>query len=129
MSPGEDWREILRAAHEEPIDGAHYAAVRARVMAELARPRQAWRRMVWITGAAALAAAVLLALAVRRPALPALPEVAVAIPPAPAAPRVVARAAAPAGVRAARSVRPKREPLTIKLQTSDPNIVIYWIAE
>ena len=46
--------------------------------------------------------------------------------------------AAPAFVKAVPEVRPvrqavarvpRRAPLTIKLQTTDPNIVIYWIAE
>lgn len=123
MSPREDWQEILHAAHNEPIDAAHYTAVRARVLAEIRRPRTMWRRMAWITGGAAIAAALLLAMAVRRPELPALPRVAAAIPPAPEAPKVVARVAAPVGPRR------KRAPLTIKLQTSDPNVVIYWIAD
>ena len=41
-----------------------------------------------------------------------------------------APAPAPARIAQAKRIpRPHREPLTIKLQTSDPNIVIYWIAD
>jgi hypothetical protein len=123
MRPNPDWQEILRAAHQEPLDPAHYAAVRARVIAEIERTRNPWRRLAWISGAAATAAALLMVLLpMRRPELPPLPAPAAAIPSAPAPARVIAQAP----VRAA---RPHREPLTIKLQTSDPNIVIYWIAD
>jgi hypothetical protein len=127
MTPNPDWQEILRAAHQEPLDPAHYAAVRARVIAEIERTRNPWRRLAWISGAAATAAALLmLLLALPRPQLPPLrspaaPAAVAVAPPAPrVTPRVIARAPAP---------RPRREPLTIKLQTSDPNIVIYWIAD
>jgi hypothetical protein len=126
MMPNHDWRELLRAAHQEPIDPAHYTAVRARVLAEIERTRNPWRRLAWISGVAATLAAFLLLLPVPRPKLPPLPAPAVPAfavslaASAPPAPRVVARAAAP---------RPHRQPLTIKLQTSDPNIVIYWIAD
>jgi hypothetical protein len=123
MTPNPDWQEILRAAHQEPIDPAHYAAVRARVIAEIERTRNPWRRLAWVSGVAATAAALLLVLLpVRRPELPPLAAPAAAIPSAPAPARIIARAPI-------RPARPHREPLTIKLQTSDPNIVIYWIAD
>ena len=48
--------ETLRMAHAEPIAPAHYAAVRARVMAEL-HPRRRWG---WLWVAAGVAAVVLL---------------------------------------------------------------------
>jgi hypothetical protein len=57
----------------------------------------------------------------------------------PQPPRLLARIPpAPAAVKAATEIRPvrqvvarvpRRAPLTIKLQTTDPNIVIYWIAD
>ena len=128
MTPNHDWQELLRAAHNHPLDAAHYTAVRARVLAEIEGTRSPWRRLAWISGAGALAAALLLALAVeRRPTLPPLPQVVAAIPAAPAAPVVRERPIQTAAAQPA--PRPPREPLTIKLQTSDPNIVIYWIAE
>jgi hypothetical protein len=126
MMPNDDWRELLRAAHQEPIDPAHYTAVRARVLAEIERTRNPWRRLAWISGAAATLAAILFLIPVPRPELPPLPAPAAPLfaatlePSTPPTPRVIARAAAP---------RQHRQPLTIKLQTSDPNIVIYWIAD
>jgi hypothetical protein len=126
MMPNNDWRELLRAVHQEPVDPAHYTTVRARVLAEIERTRNPWRRLAWISGVAATAAALLSLIPVPRPKLPPLPAPAVPVfaaslvAPAPRPPSVIARAAAP---------RPHRQPLTIKLQTSDPNIVIYWIAD
>jgi len=128
MNPN-DWQELVRAAHDEPLDAAHYTAVRARVMAEIERTRSPWRRLAWISGVGAIAAALLFAIAFYRAgSIPPLPRLsAIVIPPAPAAP--VMRSCAVQVARARPVVRPHREPLTIKLQTSDPNIVIYWIAD
>ena len=128
MNHQPDWQEILRAAHEERLDDAHYTVVRARVLAEIERSRSPWRRLAWVSGAGAIAAALLLAIPWRRPELPPLPTVAAVIPEAPAAPlRVPER---PARVQAiSEAPRHRRQPLTIKLQTSDPNVVIYWIAD
>jgi hypothetical protein len=122
-----DWEEILRSAHAEPIDAAHYTAVRARVTAEIERSRMAWRRLAWISGVGAMAAAVLLTVELHRPEVARPAPVAIAIPPAPAAP--VVRRDPVEVARARPAARRHREPLTIKLQTSDPNIVIYWIAD
>jgi len=122
-----DWQEILRTAHNDPIDAAHYTAVRARVLAEIESQRNPWRRLAWLSGVGAIAATVLLLLPMPRPELPPLPRVA-----APgAAINLVAAAVPPQPKRVAQAKRPRphREPLTIKLQTSDPNIVIYWIAD
>jgi hypothetical protein len=128
MMPDEKWLEILREAHAEPLDAAHYTAVRARVLAEIGQSRQPWRRLAWISGIGALAAALLLAVASRRPELPPLHAVAARIPAAPAAPVARVRTA-PKTAPAIAAARVNREPLTIKIQTSDPNIVIYWIAD
>ena len=123
---------LFRATHNEPVDPAHYTAVRSRVVAEIERTRAPWRRFAWISGVGAMAAVLLFAIwfapALRRPDVAPPPRVAIAIPPAPAAPAVLQPRAVP--VAHARPARPPhREPLTIKLQTSDPNIVIYWIAD
>lgn len=122
MNHQADWQEILRAAHDEPLAEAHYAVVRARVLAEIERSRNPWRRLAWVSGVGAIAAALLLLIPWGRPELPPLRPVAIVIPPAPPAPapKIQAVASAP---------RQRRTPLTIKLQTSDPNIVIYWIAD
>jgi anti-sigma factor RsiW len=47
---------LLREAHGEPLEPAHYAAVRARVLSELARGRRPW----WAYALAAAAAMLLL---------------------------------------------------------------------
>ena len=105
----------LRAAHEEEeIAPAHYAAVRARVMAEL-RPRRRW---VWAAAAVVIAVLGLgLRERMRVEELPDRPVVAVA-PPAPAA---------RAPKRAAR--RMKREEIVVRIEMEDPDLVIYWIAK
>jgi hypothetical protein len=123
-----DWQEILQEAHNDPIDPAHYTAVRARVLAEIERQHNPWRRLAWLSGVAALIAALFLATPMPRPQLPQLPKVA-----APSAAGLLAHAPQPRVERVAHArrvtPRPHRDPLTIKLQTSDPNIVIYWIAD
>ena len=126
MNP-DDWKELLRAAHNEPLDSAHYTAVRARVIAEIERTRSPWRRLAWLSGIAAMAAVLLFAVALRHSEVGPPPAVAIAIPPAP--PPVMARPRPVLAARARPAIRRHREPLTIKLQTSDPNIVIYWIAD
>lgn len=127
MTPNDnEYLDILQAAHSEPLDPAHYTAVRARVLAEIERTRTPWRRLAWLSGVGTLAACLLFAIWFqRRPEAPRPRAVVFAIPPAPAPVPVVYAA----HVERARAARPRREPLTIKLQTSDPNIVIYWIAD
>ncbi len=113
---------VLREVHAELPEEAHFAAVRARVIGEIGAPRPVWRRVAWISAVAAMA---LLAVAMwpSRTEIPAVPRMEAAIPSAP----LVVRPARPHRVATVR--QQKREPLTIRLQTSDPNIVIYWIAE
>jgi anti-sigma factor RsiW len=120
---------VLQAAHGELPAAAHLTAVRSRVMAELERGTRPWRRLAWISGAAAVAAlALVLALAL-WPArvVPEPPRLLAWIPPAPEVvkPAPVVRP----HVRQVVPRAPRRAPLTIKLQTADPNIVIYWIAD
>src|SRR5262245_39333572 len=122
----DDLLDELRAAHREPIDAAHYTAVRARVMAEIGRGHSPWRRLAWISGIGATALGLLFAITLRRPDLPPPPRIAFAIPSAPAAPITREREPRTVVAQARPAARPKREPVTVKLQTSDPNIVIYW---
>ena len=113
----------LRDTHSEAIPAAAFTAVRAGVIAEIERTRRVWRRLAWISGVG-VAAALFLALALKPGPLPAPPQrVAFAIPQAPEAPKIVR----PAAAKPARL--PHREPVLVKLQTSDPKTVIYWIAD
>jgi hypothetical protein len=122
---------VVQDAHSIPVDGAHFAAVRARVMAEI-EGRSAWRwRFAWLY---AMAAAAVVALGILWPR----PEsrMAVPMPSAPAAP-VVAKVKLPVvrHVRVApRTVVAKvqlptetAEPMVVKILTNDPDVVIYWI--
>ena len=117
----------LQAAHEELPEATHFTAVRGRVMAELERTARPWRRIAWISGVTALATLVLLLAFWPARAVPDAPRMLARIPPAPdvvrASPQI-----RPV-VRQAVAHAPRRAPLTIKLQTTDPNIVIYWIAD
>jgi hypothetical protein len=123
--------ETLRAAHADEIPEAAYTAVRARVMAEL-RPRRRWG-WVWAVAGAAL---VLVAVAgvERGMRVAELPAVALRGPGAPELRAVAPRAAArkkPARKPAwpADSRRYRTEEVLVKLETGDPDVVIYWIAE
>jgi hypothetical protein len=126
---------VLRTAHADAPTAAHFTAVRSRVMAELERTEHPWRRVAWISVAAALAA--LLLLVALRPAhvVPEAPRrlasVAPQREPVPVAPvvRHVVRHVVRPAVRRVVEHTPPRAPLTIKYQTADPNIVIYWIAD
>ena len=124
---------VLQAAHVELPAAAHFTAVRSRVIAELERNARPWRRLAWISGVAAVAALLLLALWPARVVQEA-PRMLAWIPPATkeapvalVAPAV--RSPVRPRVRQAVALVSRREPLTIKLQTADPNIVIYWIAD
>lgn len=118
---------VLRAAHEQPIENAHFAAVRARVLQQIQNRRRRWR-LAWAGALAMSAGATLFLMLAPRPVDP--PHVALVHPPAlqgalpepaPPAPRV-------RPVR--RKAKPPRppEPLMVKLITDDPDVVIYWIA-
>jgi hypothetical protein len=116
----------LREVHGELPDAAHFTAVRARVIGELERRRQVWRRLAWISGVAAMMAVLFVAWPRQAEIPPAPPRILASIP---SAPLVRSMAAHPMPARVATIRHEKRTPLTIRLQTSDPNIVIYWIAE
>ena len=114
---------VLPAAHAELPAAADFTAVRSRVMSELERRTRPWRRLAWISGVAAAAVLLLLAFWPARVVTPEAPRMMARIPPAPEV-RVPVRQVAAHVVHAAR-----RTPLTVKFQTADPNIVIYWIAD
>jgi anti-sigma factor RsiW len=125
----------LKEAHTEIPAEASFAAVRARVLGELRRGRVPMWRRAWVYGLAAVALAVIVGLRIRetprvsppvavaQPAeMPAMEHGAVQPhqPPAHArSPRRRVRLGQPAVA----------EPLMIKLETDNPDVVIYWIAE
>jgi hypothetical protein len=117
----------LRAAHGEIPAAAHFTAVRGRVMAELEHSAGPWRRIAWISGVTALATLVLLLAFWPQREVPEAPRMLARVPPAPEV--VKAAAQVRPVVRQAVAHGPRRASLTIKLQTTDPNIVIYWIAD
>jgi hypothetical protein len=121
--------ELLQVEHERPIAAAHYSAVRARVLEEL-RPRRQWG-WIWASAAASMAlAAVSVGHRMRVAELPVLVSARV-----PAAPVVRARGQAMKNDRPAyERVRPKAErkggeEVVMKIETPNPEVVIYWIAE
>ena len=119
----------LRAAHTDPILPAHYAAVRARVLdAIVAQRRRRVRRLCWM-GTAAAVLAVLLVLAPRPERLTVAEPLPVVAMPRPAYPPlelpVAKRPPAPPLQRRLAS----SSPTLVKLQTDDPNVLIYWIMD
>jgi len=144
----EETLELLREAHREPIPEAHYAAVRARVLSQLATERRPWSSGIWAYGFAAAALAALLIAAfwpkqVAEPVGQALSPVnralsqtglasALALAPAPVEVSLGRRKRLPHHIKGAAPYRvigpPISQPLVVKLVTSDPNVVIYWIA-
>jgi len=121
----------LRAAHQEPIAAAAFAAVRNAVLHGIERKPGPFRRLAWI-GTLAAAAIVLVLLARPKPVEP--PRVAIAVPSAPQLPAPLAPASQPkpprrvVRVRRRPAVREAAAPILVKLVTDDPNVVIYWIA-
>ncbi len=129
-----DGLDLLRESHADTIPAGAYTAVRARVMAKIARCR-AWR-FAW----ACAAAAMLLAVAGFQGGMRVepLPHVALAPPrPAPLEPAGVGHLEAeqarpaPRRRRAGRAVvaQASNETVLVKLETDNPDVVIYWIAE
>ena len=127
---------LLKEAHDEPLAPVHFSAVRARVMAELEQKRRPLWAWAWSFGLAAAAVALLVTLALRPGRTPErrAPVVAVNHPPVvvvhePAVPPPPHRRVARRVVRPIVPDAPDPEPLIVKLQTDDPNVVIYWIAD
>jgi anti-sigma factor RsiW len=133
-------QELIQELHREPLAPAHFARVRAQVLAQLEREQRPFWRRGWAFGFAAVAVATLVMLAV-RPAhkpVPRPPEVAVGHPPAPVLPEP-ASILGHATTVANRQQRPPRrfarakaqpgEPVLIRMVSDDPDVVIYWIAD
>lgn len=144
--------EFLHVAGRDPIAPAYFAAVRARVLAEIANARPAWRRNAWVYGVVAAAVLLVVLLAPRSAAPPHSRQVAVQTPPStaneeaaepdsaePAAPvrRVRPRVQRVAAHHVPRPrTRPAVDhtdsagpPVVVKLVTDDPDVVIYWITD
>ena len=116
---------LVREVHGEPVEAAHFAAVRARVLAELERaPARRWR-FAWGFAMAAAAAVLLIAMWPRPEQHLALP-----MPHAPAAPLV---AKVLPKLPKAKPRKPRKpqdsEDVVMKIETDNPDVVIYWIAE
>jgi anti-sigma factor RsiW len=148
---------LLREAHDEPLAAAHFSAVRARVVAELGQERRPLWRRAWSYGLAAVAVALLVMLALRLGRTPERRAPVVAAnhllgndqpnhrqplsnvrgSESASEPRTSESGRGPNllpphGSVARREVRsnvPDPEPLIVKLQTDDPSVVIYWIAD
>ena len=111
--------ELLREAHGEPVDPAHFAAVRARVLAKLERECRPWWRQAWVVGPAMAALVLLVALwpkpsprppvmAQTREAAHPSADGARAADPAPVPPPVSASVSAPRASVAASGQTPRR---------------------
>ena len=124
---------LLREAHADPVEEAHLAAVRARVLSELERGANRRWRLGWVYAMAVAAMVLLMAVWPRSSK-----RVAVTVPPAP----VVAVAQVPRAEPLLPAVRhrhrPRKvvvkaekpaEPLVVKLLADDPNVIIYWITD
>ena len=128
----------LRQLRNEPLDESAVAAWRRGVMdrVEAGGPK---RRFVWVWALAAVAATLLLVAVSQMPSRP--------IPPAPSVPSIASvMAPPPLAVVAAEPVQPRpvtrvrrplpkpqpkadTEPLLVRFETSDPDVIIYWTVE
>jgi hypothetical protein len=140
------WRELqqslewLREAHREPIAPAHYAAVRARVMARMKSGHAPWWKQVWVYGVGIAAVVVAALMMLPRPHAQS-PQVAMVMPAAVERTTDAGQGAGsrPGGLphqavgrRGALRARPphrQAETILVKLETDNPDVVIYWIAE
>ena len=104
----------------------HFTAVRTAVISEIQRERKVWRRLAWASGVG-IAATLLLGISLLPGPPPAPPPRIATVIPAASLERTPDRPApAPPVVR---KPRVPHEPVLVKLQTADPKIVIYWIAD
>jgi hypothetical protein len=150
---------LLKETHQKPIAEAHYAAVRARVLGELRSGRQRRWIWGFAAAAAALLLSVavwyrpakLRVIEIARPMPPRAPEL-ISPPPKQEPLKLAAwphhRRARPRALEAARSRAPEApeplklaaqpqspqrpepaESITVRLETSDPDVIIYWITD
>jgi hypothetical protein len=133
-----DGLQVLQDAHAEELAPAHFAAVRAWVLAELGGERRPWWAKRRVYGLA-VAALVLVLVFWRWPAAWKAPQPEVAMVPAPAVlpvppPEPVRTVQVRRHARRRPPAHPKpvpepAQPLVVKLVTDDPDVVIYWITE
>ncbi|MFN7932236.1 MAG: hypothetical protein U0R19_02855 [Bryobacteraceae bacterium] len=126
-------RDLFREMRDEPLPADSLARVRMAVAERLERPvrRPFWVR--WQVLAAGLVSAMILVMVLRQPATAPAPPVVVAkqeprpVPPSPPQPVVVQK---PARLPQA-TVRPKppKTDSLIRLETPDPNVVIFLVAD
>lgn len=128
-------RDLFREMREEPLPADSLARVRMAVAERVAEPvrRPFWLR--WQVLAAGLVAAVVLVMVLRQPArIPAPPSVVAKqeprpVPPAPPQPLVVQQ---PKPVRLPQATvrpKPRKTDSLIRLETPDPNVVIFLVAD
>lgn len=130
----DDLRELFREMRDEPLPADSLARVRQSVAERTAGKRRGW--LWWRLGALAAAAGfvfgVLLLRSSKVEPLPSIPlaahyhapEVRVVHPPAPAPKPVVARKP-----RVARKLPTAQQDLVIRIETPDPDVVLYFVAE
>ncbi|HBY59273.1 MAG TPA: hypothetical protein DEH78_05595 [Solibacterales bacterium] len=122
-------RVLAELAAEEPPEEA-LAQVRVRVRSRVRAARVAWR---WATAAAAACVAIAAAVLWTRPVPRSLaPPKAARAAIAPAPQPVLPDYRRPAAARPAKPPRrrvPVIEPLTVKLVTADPDVIVYWIVD
>lgn len=130
----------LRQLRDEPLDEVAVAAWRRGVLdhIEAGVPK---RRFVWVWTLAAAAAGVVLVVAVSQmpsrpiPQAPSAPSIAsvmappplAVVAPTPVQPQPLARVRHRARPRP--QPEPDAQPLLVRFETSDPNVIIYWTIE
>ncbi len=125
-------QRAVKDLRDEAVDAEALEEIRGRVLARIAAdapaPRFSWRFAY--AAAAVLAVAAVVWVSRRAPEPPPPLPRPVASMPAPALPEAVPKPPVRRAVRKPRPVpKPRPEPLLVKLETSDPNVVIYWIVE
>lgn len=115
---------LVQAAHGEPMEPVHFSALRARVLAKIEQGRARRWRFGW-TYAMTAAAVVIAVVLWPRPEL----HLSLPVQPAPAAP-VVARVELPKPQpRIRTAVKTETETVTMRIETDNPDVVIYWITD
>jgi hypothetical protein len=131
-------RDLMREMRDEPVPADSLARVRMAVSERVAQPvrRPFWMR--WQVLAAAMVAVALLAVILRQPANVPAPPVIVAkqeprpVTPQPPPPVVVEPVQKPKPVRlpqAKAQPKPQKTDPLIRLDTPDPNVVIFLVAD
>jgi len=129
--------EMMRGAHAAEIPAAAYTVVRACVLERLARP---WWKRAWVYAAAVIILIIAAGIGLTRRSTRPAPMAAVhanvrspvsaEVPPdyrslTVAAPKSVQRRVPKQAYRSHR----EKETVLVKIETGNPDVVIYWIAE